>query len=202
MSEYAIPVPGTWRAGLAVVDVETEKVLTPEGYRMPNGEPLRRRWSVTMAAAALDGMLVLYDAEGDEESLLSDLGYLLAEAEVVAYGGTREFDEMVLRGRFTNARRAHLPEPTWPAMRGAESVRWMNVGGARSGAARDDDVASRDVPRVMMSGSEGWERCAVHCLRDAVDLILTAGEPDAECRAWCERFLADYAWAAEVLTSE
>lgn len=203
MSEYLIRMPGRFNRQLVFIDLETEKVSTPSDYRMPSGEPLRRRWSTTLAAAAFDDQLLLFDAEGDEVALLDELSACCVNAPAVIYGATRQFDEMVLRGRFTNARRAHLTEPTWPAMPGAENVNWVNVGPATQKFERDADVTSRDVPTVLRSGLPGdWERCAIHCLRDVVELVLAFGDPDAKCAAWCSAFLADYALALDILLSE
>jgi hypothetical protein len=102
---------------------------------------------------------------------------------------------MVLRGRFTNARRAHLPEPTWPAMPGAERANWRNVGPLKSGAERLPDVESRDVPQAPMP------LVLIHLLRDVADLILVAGDPDAECAVWCRRVLGEPGYAEAVPTT-
>lgn len=59
--------------------------------------------------------------------------------------------------------------------------------------ARGEDVPSRDVPAFLASGK--WEPVAVHLLRDVAELIILAGNPDAECREWCERILVDYRMA-------
>jgi hypothetical protein len=210
MSEYVIPVPGKFVERVAFLDIETEKVPTPDGYVMPNGEPLRRRWSVTLSAVARDGYLTLIDGEGDERMALRKTGDWLHMADEVRYWATREFDEMVLRGRMTNARRSHLPKPTWPAMPGAERVRWVNARREELKTSwrdlygrRDGDLPSKDVPSVLRNGGEeGWMRCAVHVLRDALSIVLVDGEPNARCRRWSERFVMDYAFAVRVLTAD
>lgn len=203
MSVYEIAVPGRFVRGVAFLDLETEKVPTPAGFRLPSGEPLRRRWAMTLAAVARDGLLTLVDCEGSERAGLAELSDLCVDADRVVYAASRQFDEMVVRGRFTNARRAHLPRATWPSAAGSARWRWENVRKAgRSGAERGVDVASRLVPSVLRSGGDGWERCAIHCLRDACDLVLAVGAPDRVCSEWLRRFLGDYAWARAVLLSE
>jgi hypothetical protein len=191
-SFYEIPVPGTFASGPAVIDLETTKVPAPDGFRMPNGEPLRRRWSVVMAGIARDGMVTLIDS-GSELDRLSEIGELLAGATEVRYGATREFDEMICRGRFTNARRAHLPAPAFPAVPGAEELPWRNVRKLMTpDAPRGEDVESYRVSESLAAGE--WEAVAVHLLRDIVELIRTL-ERDAECEAWCRRVLADFDFA-------
>jgi len=187
-SSYVIPVPGRFSG--CYLDLETVKVPTPDGYRMPNGEALKRRWSVTMAGVARGGFVWIVDGNGRaaaEGNLLARLGELLAGAEV-RYAATREFDEMICRGRFTNARRAHLPVPTFPAVPGAETLAWRNLGRLPE-YPRGDDVASRDVPAALAEGR--WDLVAVHLLRDVAELILAGGNPDDDCRIWCELVLTD-----------
>ena len=188
-----IQIPGSFRTGVAYLDLETAKVPTPEGYRMPSGESLRRRWAVIAAAVARDGAVTLVD--GSEAACLTALGSALKGAEV-HYQATRQFDEMVCRGRFTNARRAHLPEPVWPAVPGAERMTWVNLG-VLPAAERGADCASRDVPMLWAKGER--EVVRVHLLRDVVELVLADGEPDAVCRRWCQRVMLDYDFAAAML---
>lgn len=191
---YQIEVPGKFRSGVAFLDLETVKVPTPTGYRMPNGEVLRNRWSVALAGVGRDGWISIVDAEGREEQGLIDLAVALDEAEAVLYGATREFDEMICRGRFTNARRAHLSVPTFPAVPGAEDLVWVNV--AKRNAERPErgaDIASREVPAGLRDGRK--DAVLVHLLRDVAELILTAGEPDETSREWCSKILMDYDFA-------
>jgi hypothetical protein len=182
LTTWRLPVPGTFTG--CVLDIETRKV--PCAYRMANGELLKRRWQVTLAGAARDGEVVL--VEGDEPSLLDELATVLAGHRAVAYSATREFDEMILRGRFTNARRAHAPEPFFPALPGAEGIGWRNLKVGHPVTRSATDLSGRDVPAAW--GSERRrELVMVHNLRDVAELILVAGDPDAECATWCERVL-------------
>jgi hypothetical protein len=99
---------------------------------------------------------------------------------------------MILTGRFTTARRAHLPSKgPWPAMAGAGRATWRNIGVSHHWK-RDRDIPSREVAR----GKWAKEQVLVHCARDVIELILTAGNPSAECRRWCLRFMKDYSFAA------
>src|SRR2546425_445860 len=94
-------VPGTWNDQALLIDIETRKLPTPDGYRMPNGEPLRNRWGVYLLGYAWCGVVSLM--MGEEPDVLASISYMIREALSVVYGATREFDEMVLRGRMTNA---------------------------------------------------------------------------------------------------
>lgn len=199
--KYVISVPGRFNGANAFVDLETVKTPTDD-FVMRNGEALRARWRAAMAGVALGGEVVLLSFLNDEVAGLAELGAELAYADEVVYAATREFDEMILKGRFTNARRAHEPEPFFPVMPGAEDLTWRNVlpsarerslGLTLTTAWRTDDIASKDVPTALLKGVR--DVVLVHLLRDVVELILAAGRPDHKCRAWCERVLSDY-WFA------
>src|SRR5712691_11172911 len=124
-SWYEIPVPGRWDPEVALIDLETAKVPTG-GFVMKNGEPLRNRWSVVFAGVANLGWVFLIDGD-DEPGILDGIAATLAGASQARYAATREFDEMVCRGRFTNARRAHEDFPFFPAVPGADLMSWRNV---------------------------------------------------------------------------
>lgn len=199
MSEFVISVPGeTGLDDSALLDLETRKVPAPEGFRMRNGEPLRSRWSAFLAGVYRSGEIRL--VEGDDESdVLTGTASALAAPSEVVYCATREFDEMIMKGRFTNARRAHEPEPFYPALEGAENLRWRNVRPVAKLAARgrsaprEADVESRDVPSYWEDGYD--EIVMIHLLRDVVELILLAGNPDLRCRTWCASVLTDREFA-------
>lgn len=194
MERIEIKVPGTFASG-AYLDLETTKVPTG-GFRMRNGENLKNRWSVIMAGIAHDGRIGILDAEGDENSVLAAIADELSGEETVIYGATREFDEMICKGRFTNARRAHEPIAFFPAVPKADELTWRNVGTTKSDARRGTDVPSRDVPRAYATGDRSdWYDVAVHLLRDVADLILIAGNPDEKCAKWCRNVLVSYGFA-------
>lgn len=194
-SEYVVPVPGRFDGSAAFVDLETKKV--PCDYVMVNGERLRNRWSVLMAGVARSGVIRLMDSVDSEAVLLDQISEAIADGEVV-YAGTREFDEMILRGRFTNARRAHAPVPFYPSLPGANELAWYNCHREAKALTeeRGADVPSRDVP--VAYGDGRYELVVIHLLRDVAELILAAGAPDAACRDWCRLILLDYvaAWDA------
>lgn len=182
---WNIDVPGSFSADAVFLDIETRKVRIPgDGYQMANGEILRNRWEAFLIGIAMAGEIILIEG-ADPLTGLSD--FIPAGSEI-RYGATREFDEMILRGRFTNARRAHAPEPFYPAVDGAESFRWVNVGPAKSNAERAADVPSRDVPAEWKKGDVSL--VMIHNLRDVCDLILVAGSPDAICEEWCRDILS------------
>lgn len=196
MATYRVTVPGSFATGAAFLDLETVKVAAPAGFRMSNGEALKRRWSIALAGLALDGEILIVDPEGDEAAGLAELGSLMAGTGEVVYAATREFDEMICRGRFTNARRAHLPAPTFPAVPGAEDLAWRNLGSLANhlNAVRGADIPSREVPVGLTDGRR--EAVMVHLLRDVAELILLAGNPDEDCRDWCEWVLLNYDFAS------
>lgn len=205
---YEIAVPGSFTPGVAYLDLETVKV--PCCYVMANGEVLRKRWGIALAGVALDGGIALVmPCEIDDDLFLGDLGDRLIGNRAVVYAGTREFDEMICRGRFTTARRAHAPEPFYPSVMGAEYLPWRRVTdvNVHEVAPRGEDCASRDVPALLGYAPVGggrklppdFERVMVHLLRDVAELILACGAPSIRCTTWCEAVLADYATAREVI---
>jgi hypothetical protein len=200
-----ITVPGYWARDVAVLDLETVKVPTG-GFVMANGEPLRNRWSVAMAGIGLNGRITIVEYSGTEQARLSRIADLVTGATEVRYDATREFDEMICRGRFTNARRAHETEPFYPRVPGADDLPWRNIhrweatAGLRN-TRRGEDIASRDIPAALNSGSYspyGMEPVLVHLLRDVCELIL-ASYPDQACKKWCDDILRDYGWALSAI---
>lgn len=202
---------------MTLVDFETAKVPcgttdSAGGYVMANGEILRNRWSIVMAGIGRDGEITLIDPEGNEPLGLGLIGDALTGSREVAYAATREFDEMIAKGRFTNARRTHEPEPFFPAVPGADKLPWRNIGPGGIAAdyptyERGADCDSRDVPALLGYAPVGGgkklpldvECVMVHLLRDVVELILAAASPDAKCRAWCKRVLSSYNFAYDEL---
>jgi hypothetical protein len=165
---------------VAYIDIETRKVPAPAGF------PQRLRWQVFMVGIGLwegeSPAVYLYDefdpetgARYSEAELLRQVREFLAENGVteLRYAATREFDEMVLRGRFTNARRAHLPRPGWEPNLDDLPVRWVNIRknlAPTPPAPRGDwDCASRDCPAVWAAGD--LERVRAHCLEDVVSMM-------------------------------
>lgn len=194
MSVYSVAVPGRWPGNVSYLDLETVKVPT-NGFKMPNGEPLRNRWSIALAGVGRNGYIYL-GLWRSETQQLAWLGDKLRHSAEVRYSATRQFDEMICRGRFTNARRAHLPEPAFPAVPGAETLPWLNAP-IRRRHERGPDIPSRDVPKGLKDGR--GKQVLVHLLRDVAELIADDGRTGAVTRAWCHEILTDYARAERVL---
>lgn len=140
-------------AGVALVDFETRKVPTPAGTCHASGEPLRARWQIFAAGIARGEKIELLYGD-DETDLLRQIGERLEGATEVGYWATREFDEMVARGRFTNARRAHAAAPYYPAVPGAETLPWRNLRrtGERFPERPGSQIPSKDVPAAWKAG--------------------------------------------------
>lgn len=149
------------------LDIETRKVDAPEWW------PQRRRWQTFMVgiAGAMDpGVLFAEVRSGTETELMEWLSEF--EGYQIRYAATREFDEMVLRGRFTNARRAHSKTPgNWPTLDGLD-FSWKNIRKTLRERtwSRAADVKSADVPAVWQAG--GQKVVAQHCLRDVLETVL------------------------------
>lgn len=191
-----VKVPGDW-ADVTCLDLETVKVPTADGFRMRNGEVPKKRWSVAMAGVARDGVVYLIEG-GTEAERLWLLGVTLEGSREVRYAATRQFDEMICRGRFTNARRAHEPEPFFPAVPEADALPWRNLGrNLGVPIARGYDCESKGVPDLIARGVLPVVR--VHLLRDVAELILTA-HPGPIAEAWCRRLLTEYSYALAVVS--
>jgi hypothetical protein len=162
---------------------------------MKNGELLKQRWQAFLVGMARDGKIVLVDDQ-PEAMLLMRARYHLNAHQPVVYSATREFDEMILKGRFTNARRAHEDHPFYPAMPGANTLVWDNRKPGKH-RPRGADVTSRHIPGVWADGHR--VPVLVHLLRDVAELILDYGKPDKLCRVWCDAVLASFGFAAEAM---
>lgn len=194
---WTVDVPGRFREGVAYLDLETVKV--PCDWTSPAGEKLGRRWSAFMAGVAVNGRIALVERTGDEEDFLCGVYAATEPAGEVCYRATRKFDEMILKGRYTYARRGPAPEPFYPAMPYAEDLAWTcerpNPNGPWE-SIRERELASVDVSATY---PEDASLVMVHLLRDVVELIGAYGEPDEECAAWCRMVLTSTPFAEEVL---
>lgn len=166
-------------AGSIWLDVETKKVPAPVGW------PFKNRWSVFMVSVAfqVEQDLHFQVYSGTEAEIISILNRVLETVQPVlriSYHATREFDEMVLCGRFTNARRAHADHPgSWPHLPGG--LPWRNLRGnlANVGLEREPDLEGKDVPE-RWEKNEGTDRALIawHCYKDVAQLLL--GDPEAD----------------------
>lgn len=200
-SEFVISVPGQFRGGSAFLDLETQKVPAPEGFRMKNGELLRRRWSIVMYGVALNGTIrISANDANDEAANLAGLGDIFADLDQqddkIVYAATRKFDEMIAKGKFTNARRAHEDFPFFPYVKGSELYRWFNLGPIPDSVRRlrVDDLPSKGISYQI---EHNWEGVAVHLLRDVVSLIYMDGDPSPRCSMWIRRVLSSTKFARE-----
>jgi hypothetical protein len=127
----------------------------------------------SIAGAGDPGIFWIETRSGSEEEI-RDWVSEFRDYEI-RYAATREFDEMVLRGRFTNARRAHSPTPgPWPNVDGLD-LEWNNIRKTlRTKIARGVDLPSRDVPAAWLGNCR--RAVAIHCLRDVAELVLR--DPD------------------------
>lgn len=179
--------PEAFKAGegfaRAWVDIETKKVPAPYP-----AWPYKKRWSVFMVGLAYqnDTDLHVQVYSGTEAELIDYLTELFFEDRMpdsVVYSATRGFDELVLEGRFTNARRPpqQFPGP-WPHLP-ARLLPWKNV---RKEAQplivrRYPDVESAKVPDLWSSGDErNRALVAWHCYKDVAELLLR----DPYCVNW------------------
>lgn len=184
---------------VAYLDIETRKVPLDPPYQMASGEMLKRRWDVITACVIRGNRAFLVHA-ASLELVLEDLSSVLKDVTRIVYGATREFDEMILKGRFTNARRAHAAEPFYPALAGADEFSWVNVGTDKPDVHRAPDIESRWVPQVWEKGGrEKRENVLIHNLRDVCELVLMGDEADEDMQLWCRRVLASNFYAREAL---
>lgn len=157
------------------IDIETEKVPTPAGFVMENGEPMKRRWEPILIGTgySFDGCVGI-DLAYNFSDWVGYMNSLAGDADRMIYNATREFDEMILKGRFTNARRAHLSKRgPWPGIAEKLFV-WDNARKrmrAKVERCYDEyDSESKLIPKIWNDGKE--DVVLTHLLRDIVDLIL------------------------------
>lgn len=186
---WGVEVAGKFNCAAALLDIETRKVNADKNF------PFSKRWSVMMVGLAFNNEIFIVSGE-DEVDLLDETSKLLADAEKIIYSATREFDEMILKGRFTNARRAHLPAAAYPALPNAENFKWINAKNKTKLPRSEADCISKEIPNAWARGE--WEAVAVHNLRDVAELILLNGSPDAECTEWCNKVLRDDEFAVKM----
>jgi hypothetical protein len=194
-----VEIPGRYLSGVAYLDLETVKV--PCDWTSPAGEKLGRRWSAFLAGVAWDGAIRLVEREEGETELgyLASVRNVMLGSDTIVYRATRKFDEMILKGRYTYARRGPAPEPFYPVMPEAEDLTWSCERPDPDGfweSVRERELASRNVSETWMS-DPGLVR--LHLLRDVCELIGAYGEADPECEDWLVRVLSDDDFARDLL---
>jgi hypothetical protein len=197
MITVTIPIPGRVADGTAYLDIETRKV--DFGEQLEDGWIMKRRWSAFAIGIAAGGVVTL-NATYDEPLLLKRAAKLV-QYRSITYAATHQFDEMILKGRFTNARRAHSPVQIYPAMAGANQRQWRNiyreVQKSSIGLSREFDIESKDVPLYWCTDKRNI--ILVHLLRDVLELVFVDGRLNAEARAWIRRVLYSNAYAIELV---
>ena len=200
MTEYSVwslTVPGTFHDETAYVDLETVKV--PCEWTSPAGESLSRRWSAFLAGVGYNGRITIVERTGTEPMFLAGVRGALGAAGTVVYRATRKFDEMILKGRYTYARRGPAPEPFYPAMPGAEELSWVCERPDPEGfweSVRERELDSRNVSETYRTDPA---LVRLHLLRDVAELIGAYGEADPECEDWLVRVLTDDEFARDLL---
>lgn len=193
------PVLKTKRKNATWIDIETKKVFTPAGFLMDTGEPMRRRWEpIAIGVGFIFEGDFWVECTCNWSSWAVWTSSLREYADVMVYHATREFDEMVLKGRFTNARRAHLMRPgPWPHI-GANDFDWVNIKKVSRGIRdRGVDVPSKYVPDIWPTDPD---RVLVHLIRDI--MLLAENDPEnkiTRTKNWT-RSIFDYEYLKEKLT--
>ena len=110
------------------LDIETRKVPVVPPI-VSRGRPVTKRWQVFMIGVKVVGSSVPVTVfDGGERQVLISLDGWLGRVNVtrIYYQATRQFDEMILRGRFINARRELLDKPgPWPHLSFASRYEWV-----------------------------------------------------------------------------
>jgi|GEM_PF-3239389 len=174
----------TIKEGTCFVDIETKKVPTPKGFKekLSTGYPMRNRWAAFMIGLAhwVEGEFILDIFYGDEVSLLGEFEMKVEKAKKIIYGATRSFDEMVLKGRFINARDRFLDKPgPWPHV--SQKLPFVNERKALKKFNRLPDVASKFVPEFWEAGKT--DEVISHCARDVAEMILSYDNGNKVCKA-------------------
>jgi hypothetical protein len=198
---HRITVPGKFLGdSTAYLDLETRKV--PCNWSFPSGELLRRRWSAFLAGVAVAGEITIVETASSEREFLQAVRDTIGSADTVVYRATRQFDEMILKGRFTNARRALAEVPFFSVMPGAEDLTWdcrKHDPDSEWQAFRHTDIPSKDAPAIYELNPG---LVMLHLLRDVCELIGAYGQPDPTCEAWLRRVLTDPVFADSLLSQE
>jgi len=197
MITVTVPIPGRVSDGTAYLDIETRKV--DFGKYLDDGWLLKKRWSAFAIGIAAAGVVTL-NATYDEPLLLKSAAELIGHRSVT-YAATRQFDEMILKGKFTHARRAHADRPMYEAMPGASGVRWRNiyreVRESNRSLVREFDIESKQVPFYWCTDQR--KTILVHLLRDVLELVFADGKLNAEARAFIRLVLFSNAYAERLI---
>lgn len=181
------------------VDIETRKISCAPIERA-NGEVIRRKWEPILIGTGFvfEGAFWVEMTWGWEGQTWAEwFNGLSARSDEMIYSATREFDEMVLKGRFTNARRAHLAERPESWLGIEDLFGWKNVAKtSRPKLPRGADVESRLVPNSWPTQER---EVLVHLFRDVLELFLR--DPlTTEAAPECATLLTDFDACWELIT--
>lgn len=188
---WTVDVPGKFRSDVCFLDLETVKVPTRAGFRMKTGERLGYRWSAFLAGVTSYRRISIVERYESEEAFLAGVREEIGSVRAVVYRATRKFDEMILKGRFTYARRGPEDVAFYPAMPGAEELTWRCERPDPSGYWESVRVRELDSARVSNTYRTDPGLVRLHLLRDVAELIGAYGYPDPECEEWLVRVLSD-----------
>lgn len=156
------------------VDIETEKVSGD--FRWRSGETNSKRWKPYMVGVGFstDNRSEFYIFENhNEKELLEEVGETLVclsgnTRDVVYMNSPNRFDEMVLYGRFINARRPLAAKPgKWPILETDPKLIWKPIENFRRLYDRsDENFAHGEGAKLSRAGDPTIVK---HCLRDLVE---------------------------------
>lgn len=147
------------------LDIETRKVPAPKGWYQ------RMRWQPFLVGLAWregDALTFTVTEFKNERELIDELNVVVE----YRYTATRDFDEMVLKGRFVNARHGFAAVPgKWPHLNLGHQT-WSNIRKYREPKRykRPPDIEPKRVPEEWAKGNK--DGVARHCLKDVMELIL------------------------------
>lgn len=144
------------------LDIECDKVTAPTGWAYRT----RARAFMVGVAYFTPGSLIIEVVTGSEASVM-DYVRTMCEGAEIRYTATRQYDKLVVEGRWTYARRGPSANPgEWPSVQG---LNWVNVRYAPKvahGLVRSPDIASADIPHTWPS------QCDTILLHNVRDLLL------------------------------
>lgn len=184
------------------IDIETEKIKIDRWIR-ETGEAVGLRWNpILIGTGFLHEGRWFVEISFDWSSWTGFVEAMKEDTDLMIYNATREFDEMILKGRFHNARRAHFPEKPdhYPGI-SEKTFDWLNIRKVAKEKIfeRDCDIESKNVPTAWKKGEE--KRVFVHLFRDVVGLILQDPDTTVNDISGVIEYLEDYS-ACEKLFEE
>ena len=182
-SQETLDFLGTSLEGLRVIDVECAKVPAPESW------PQRRRFQTFLIGVGSwdgDDLVVKQIISATEDYVMDafvrDLDRY-PKAERICYFATRDFDRVVLEGRWVNVYRAHSELPgNWPHLDFDEGdEEWINIRGIFSESFIHADRGAETIAEHKAAGlaiaetpiAKQPESLLLRNFRDVVDVALS-----------------------------